>query len=140
MIDKLIKTIQDTGQSLIDQTSQLGSGAKEKTFAVIEDWLEIFPQLEAYGLKVECFSLGIAISPSVEVDLKGKHEDFTEEKLLAMMDEADDRALRTVLSTINTTYNMHRKVTKDLEDPLIVQVRISLSPEVRVFIGEPLLR
>ncbi len=140
MIDKIIKTIQDTGQSLIEQTSQLGSGAKEKTFEIINDWLKIFPQLEAYGLEVESFSLGVAISPSVEVELKGKHEDFTEEKLRAMLDEADDRALRTVISTINTTYSLHRKITEKLEEPLIVQVRISISPEVKVFIGEPLIR
>jgi len=140
MIDKIIKTIQDTGQSLIEQTSQLGNGAKEKTFTIIEDWLKIFPQLEAYGLKVESFSLGVAISPSVEVDLKGKHEDFTEEKLRVMLEDADDRALRTVISTINTTYNLHRKITNQLQEPLIVQVRISISPEVRVFIGEPLIR
>ena len=140
MIDKIIKTIQETGQSLIDQTSQLGSGAKEKTYEIIEDWLKIFPKLEAYGLVVESFSLGVAISPSVEVDLKGKHEDFTEDKLRVMLDEADDRALRTVISTINTTYNLHRKVSNNLLEPLIVQVRISISPEVRVFIGEPLIR
>ncbi len=140
MIDKIIKTIQDTGQSLIEQTSQLGNGAKEKTFAMIEDWLKIFPQLEAYGLEVESFSLGVAISPSVEVDLKGKHEDFTEEKLRIMLENADDRALRTVISTINTTYSLHRKITDKLKEPLIVQVRVSISPEVRVFIGEPLIR
>lgn len=140
MIDKIIKTIQDTGQSLIEQTSHLGSGAKEKTYGVIEDWLKVFPQLEAYGLKVESFSMGIALSPSLQVDLKGKHEDFTEEKLRVMLDESDDRALRTVISTINTTYNLHQKVTSNLEDPLIVQVRVSISPEVRVFIGEPLIR
>ena len=140
MLDKIIKTLQDTGETIKTQTSQLGNGAKEKTFAIIDDWLEIFPQLEAYGLTVESFAMGVALSPSIEVDLKGAHEDFTSEKLDAMLSEADQAALRTVLSTINTTYNLHRKISKDLREPLIVKVRIKLSPEVKVFIGEPLIQ
>lgn len=142
MIDKLIKTLQEAGGTIKEQAAGLGSGAKEKTYAIIEDWLQIFPKLEAYGLKVESFALGVAISPSVEVDLRGKHEDFTTDKLAIISSDSEqsDAALRMVISTIKTAYSLHQRVSDDLQDPLIVKIRIKLSPEVKVFIGEPLIQ
>ncbi len=141
MIDKIMKTLQDAGDSLREQAGTLGSGAKEKTYKLIDDWLKIFPQLEIYGLKVESFALGVALSPSLEVDLKGSHKDFSMERLDEILDKPDSNgAMRTVISTIKTTYSLHRRIYADLQEPLIVKVRIRISPEVKVFIGEPLIQ
>ncbi len=141
MIDKIVKTIQDAGESIREQAGNLGTGAKEKTYQLIDDWLKVFPQLEIYGLKVESFALGVALSPSLEVDLKGSHKDFTLERLDEILAKPDSNgALRTVISTIKTTYGLHRRIYADLREPLIVKVRIKLSPEVKVFIGEPLIQ
>lgn len=142
MIDKVLKTLQEAGGTIREQAAGLSSGAKEKTYAIIEDWLQIFPRLEAYGLKVESFALGVALSPSLEVDLKGKHEDFSAEQLAIISEETDkgDAALRMVVSTIKTTYNLHQRISNELPNPLIVKIKIKLSPEVKVFIGEPLIQ
>jgi hypothetical protein len=142
MIDKVLRTLQEAGGTIREQAAGFSSGAKEKTYAIIEDWLQIFPKLEAYGLKVESFALGVAISPSVEVDLKGKHEDFTAEKLAVISEDTEkgDAALKMVLSTIKTTYSLHKRISNELPDPLIVKISIKLSPEVKVFIGEPLIQ
>jgi hypothetical protein len=142
MIDKVLKTLQEAGGVIKEQAVGLSSGAKEKTYAIIEDWLQIFPRLETYGLKVESFALGVALSPSVEVDLKGKHEDFTAEKMALINAEAEkgDAAFKMVISTIKTTYNLHKRISNELPDPLIVKIKIKLSPEVKVFIGEPLIQ
>jgi hypothetical protein len=141
MIDKLLKTLQDAGDTLRDQANNLGTGAKDKAYAVIEDWLKIFPQLKAYGLHVESFALGVALSPSLEVDMKGTHADFSIAKLDEILACDDSNtALRSVISTIRTTYALHRKINADLREPLIVKIRIKLSPEVKVFIGEPLIQ
>ncbi|PSR09358.1 MAG: hypothetical protein DA408_05715 [Bacteroidetes bacterium] len=141
MIDKLLKTFQDAGDTIRDQASNLSTGAKDKAYAVIEDWLQIFPQLKAYGLHVESFALGVALSPSLEVDMKGTHADFSMDKLDEILaDEATNTALRSVMSTIRTTYALHRKINAELQEPLIVKIRIKLSPEVKVFIGEPLIQ
>lgn len=141
MIDKIVKTIQDAGESIREQAGNLGTGAKEKTYQLIDDWLKVFPQLEIYGLKVESFALGVALSPSLEVDLKWSHKDFTLERLDEILAKPDSNgALRTVISTIKTTYGLHRRIYADLREPLIVKVRIKLSPEVKVFIGEPLIQ
>lgn len=141
MIDKVMKALQEAGDTLREQTNNLGSGAKEKAFQVIEDWLKVFPQLAAMGLEVKSFAMGIAISPSLEVDLLGKHEDFSIEKVDAILQgNTADTGLRTVLSAIKTTYKLHQRIDAPLEDPLIVKVRIKLSPEVKVFLGEPLIQ
>jgi hypothetical protein len=141
MIDKIVKGLQDAGESIREQANMLSSGAKERTYEVIEDWLQVFPQLEIYGLKVESFAVGVAISPSLEVDLKGSHADFSMQRLEELLDKKDNSAaLRTVLSTIKTTYSLHRRIYADLQEPLIVKVRVRISPEVKVFIGEPLIQ
>ena len=141
MIDKIVKTLQDAGETIREQAGNLGSGAKEKTYSLIDDWLKVFPQLEIYGLKVESFALGVAISPSLEVDLKGSHKDFTAERIDEILASPDSTgALRTVMSTIKTTYNLHRRIYADLQEPLIVKIRVRISPEVKVFIGEPLIQ
>ena len=141
MIDKIVKTLQDAGESLREQAGNLGTGAKEKTYQLIDDWLKVFPQLEIYGLKVESFALGVALSPSLEVDLKGSHKDFSMQRLEEILANPDSTcARRTVISTIKTTYSLHRRIYADLQDPLIVKIRIRLSPEVKVFIGEPLIQ
>jgi hypothetical protein len=141
MIDKLMRTLQELGEGVRQQAGQLSAGAKEKTSQVIEDWLQIFPKLEAIGLKVYSFGLGVAISPSLEVELTGQHADFSADKLSALLDEyREQTAMRTVLSTVQTTYRLHQRVGAELREPLIVKVRIKLSPEVKVFIGEPIIQ
>ncbi|WP_020539454.1 hypothetical protein [Lewinella cohaerens] len=141
MIDKIVKTLQDASGTIREQANNLGTGAKEKTYSLIEDWLQVFPQLEIYGLKVESFALGVALSPSLEVDLKGAHADFSTERLEELLaKEGNSAALRTVLSTIKTTYSLHRRIYADIQEPLIVKIRVKISPEVKVFIGEPLIQ
>ncbi|MEZ4985479.1 MAG: hypothetical protein R2795_10655 [Saprospiraceae bacterium] len=141
MIDKLLKSVQDASEAIREQAGNIGAGAKEKTYEFIEDWLQIVPTLEAYGLEVHSFALGVALSPSLEIDFKGTHADFTPEKLDAMLAQRGIHAgVKTVVSTIKTTYGLHRKIKAPLREPLLVKVRIKLSPEVKVFIGEPIIQ
>ena len=73
MIDKIKKALQDATEMVKEQTSSLSEGAKEKTYQLIEEWLQIFPKLEIYGLEVTSFGLSVAISPALEVELVGDH-------------------------------------------------------------------
>ncbi len=140
MIDKLKKALQDASETLQKQAEQLGSGAREKSFQLIEEWLQVFPKLEIYGLQVTSFALSVAISPGLEVELKGKHEDFSRERLEQIIGEnRRNAALNSVFTTIKTAYNLHRQTYANLEDPLIVKVRIRLSPEIKVYIGKPII-
>lgn len=141
MIDKLKQAMQEAGDLLKQQASSIGEGAKEKSYQLIEDWLKVFPQLELYGLEITSFSLSVAISPSLEVELVSKHEKFPMERLDQIIAENRGKAaLLSVFTTIKTTYLFHRKIYATLREPLIVKVRIKISPEIKVFIGEPVIQ
>ena len=141
MIDKLKQAIQEAGELLKDQASSIGEGAKERSYQLIDDWLQVFPQLELYGLEITSFALSVAISPSVEVELVSKHENFTKERLDQIIAENKGKAtILSVFNTIKTTYQFHRKIYANLREPLIVKIRIRLSPEIQVFVGEPIIQ
>ncbi|MEN0003726.1 MAG: hypothetical protein AAF798_06270 [Bacteroidota bacterium] len=140
MIDKIKRAIQEAGDVLKEQASQFGEGAKEKSYQLIEEWLAVFPQLEVYGLEITSFALGVGLNPSVEVEFKGTHENFSRERLREILAENKGKAAVTsVFTTIRTAYNMHRKIYASLNDPLIVKIKVRLSPEIKVFIGEPII-
>jgi hypothetical protein len=138
MIDKILKGLQQAGESLKEQAGNIGESAKEKSYQIIEDWVAVFPKLEGYGLRITSFSLAVAINPSLEVEFVGSHVDFTEERLATLLEENKNSAiLRTIFTTIRTTYRLHQRINHRLEDPLILKLKVRLSPEVRVFIGKP---
>lgn len=140
MIDLLKKAIQDATDTIKEQTSNLGEGAKEKTYELIEDWLQIFPKLEIYGLEVHSFALGIALSPSLEVDLMGSHGQFTRERIQQILDEnTRSSAITMVFTAIKTAYAFHRRTCASQREPLIVKIKVKIAPEVKVFINAPLV-
>jgi hypothetical protein len=140
MLDKIQKALQDVTETIKTQAGNIGDSAKEKTYRLIEEWLKIFPKLEIYGLQITSFSLGVALSPSLEVELKGAHEDFPTGRIDEILDEnRGSAAMFSVFNTIKMTYNLHRQTYANLEDPLIVKIRIRLSPEIKVYIGKPII-
>jgi len=140
MIDKFKKAIQEASDLLRDQVGALGDSARDNSFKIIEDWLQIFPALELYGLKITSFALSVAINPALEVELKGEHEQFPTDRLNEILQECKgSTGLTSVFSTIKTTYGLHRRTAASIRDPLIVKVRIRLSPEIKVYIGEPII-
>jgi hypothetical protein len=123
-----------------DLAGSVGEGAREKSLKVIEDWLQIFPQLQEYGLEVTSFSMGLAISPSINVELVGKHEDWTDEAIAERIkNHKGETAITMVFTTIRTAYRLQRQTKAPLRDPLILKVIVRISPEVRVVLGEPVL-
>lgn len=137
MLDQIWQSVQQAAQGL---ATAVGDGTKEKTNQIIDDWLKIFPQLEIYGLEITSFSLGLAISPSLEVELLGKHEDWSMERLDKLIQENRGiSALTMVLTTIRSAYKLHAKSLATLHPPLVVKISIRLSPEVRVVLGQPVL-
>lgn len=140
MIDKFKQAINDATETLRAQASQFGEGAKEKSFQLIEEWLTVFPKLEIYGLEIRSFALSVALSPALEVEMVGQHEDFRPERLEEIIQETrKNAALVSVFTTIRTTYNLHRRTLANLNDPLVVKIRVRLSPEIKVYLGVPLI-
>ena len=140
MIDKIQQALNEATVYLKEQANNLGGSAKEKAFQLIDDWLAVFPKLENYGLKLNSCALSAAISPALEVEMLGNHQEFPPERLDEIIEQVKgDTAMLSVFTTIRTTYNLHRRINPILNDPLIVKIKIRLSPEIKVYIGEPLI-
>lgn len=137
MLDDLLDSARRAVSGLADS---VGEGARGKTNQIIEDWLHIFPQLAEYGLAITSFSMGLAISPSLNVELLGSHADWEEaaiqQRLAAHKGET---AITMVLTTIRTAYRLQKQTKAELRDPLILKIIIKITPEVRVVLGQPVL-
>lgn len=141
MLDKLKKTISDAGDAIKEQASNVTDSIREKTYLLIEDWLKIFPNLEANGLKINSFGLSVGISPSLDVELRGKANAFTLEMLEKLIEEnKGNQPLITVFKAIKMTFEMHRRTgTKGNFDAIMLQLSVKITPEVKVYLGTPRL-
>ena len=125
-----------------EKTTELTDAVKERTNQLFDDWLKIFPNLENYGLKVMSFGFCMGISPALDVELRGSAADFASERLEEILAEvAGNRALSTVFKAIKTTYNLHAKTGSNYHhfDVILIKLSIKITPEVMVYLGQPLL-
>ncbi len=84
------------------------------------------------------FSLGVSISPSLEVEMRAAHETFPPERIDQYIETTrSSTALQLVFNTVKSTYALYRKAKLPLRGELIVRLRIRISPEIRVIIGAP---
>lgn len=138
MIDRIKKTLKEATDLIKEQASVLGESAKEKSYQLIEDWVAIIPTLEGYGLKVTSFGLTIALNPGLEFELKGSHQDFSNERIQEILQEnKGNTAITSVFTTIRTTYRLHSRIGSQIADPLLIKVIVKLTPQITVFIGAP---
>ena len=118
----------------------VGEGTRERTNKLIEDWLDIFPTLSGYGLEITSFAMTLALSPSLNVELLGSHDNWTEEAISQRMAEhKGETALMMVFTAIRTAYRLQRQTKASLRDPLILKVIVRITPEVKVVLGQPVL-
>lgn len=151
MIDKLKETLNQASEILKEQTNNIGEvikegsstfseAAKEKSQKLIDDWLQVFRRLEEYGFKITSFGLGVALSPSLEVELEGSAEEFSLERIEQLLEEnQDSTSLTSVFRTIKMTYETHGKISSQKYDLVLVKVLVKIAPEIKVVLGEPKL-
>jgi hypothetical protein len=134
----LIDAAVSTGNTLRDKAASVGQAAVDNTIQTIEKWLEEFPKLEGYGLQITNFTFVMGLSPSLEIEMRGNHEDFTPERLAQILAENKASSLTgLIFNAVKTAYRLHAKVAKRHEDALLVKMKLSITPEVSVFIGKP---
>ena len=133
------KTMQ-IAESAKGHADHIADFAKEKAFLLFEDWFHIFPDLEAYGLKVSSFGVCMSISPSLEIELRGKSKDFKPERVAEIIEaHKDSKPLLSIFKAIIMAYNLHAKVGAATFEIIYVKISIRLTPEIHVFLGEPRL-
>ena len=144
--DSMKETVKERTTEFTDavkeKTTELSDAVKEKTNQLFDDWLKIFPDLENYGLKVMSFGFCMGISPALDVELRGAAADFSPDRLAVILTEVEgNRALSTVFKAIKTTYSLHAKTGSNHHhfDVILLKLSIKITPEVMVYLGQPLL-
>lgn len=141
MIDQFKNIFKEASDLVKEQINTVGSNAKDKGFQLIEEWLNTIPILEKEGLEMTSFALSIALSPALDVELVGKNEDFPEERITVLQRKYQGKIpLQAVFTTIKTTYRLHKKINAPLKNPLIIKIKVKVTPEVKVFVGEPIIQ
>ncbi|MEM0992315.1 MAG: hypothetical protein AAF847_10300 [Bacteroidota bacterium] len=139
-IDQFKNMMREASETLKTQMNTVGSNAKDRAYKLIEEWLVAIPVLEQEGLEMTSFALSVAISPALEVEFKGKTSLFTLDRLDQLKRKYKSKVpLQVVFTTIKTTYRMHQSINAPMKEPLIVKIKVKLTPEVSVFIGEPII-
>ncbi len=139
--DSLLEMAQSAGSNIREKAVAAGQAAVDNTIQAIEKWLEEFPKIEAYGLQVSNFSFTMGLMPALEVELLGSHFSFPQEKISEILADNKTGSLTwMVFNAVKTAYRLHGKIAQTLEEPLIVKIRLSLSPEISVFVGRPNVR
>ncbi len=151
MLKNILKSLQETSDIVIEKASELNDAAKEKfheakeqtkdkVLSIIEEWVELLPKLMALGLEMTSFGISMSLSPCMLAELKGKTDDFNEERITELLEiHKEDKSIRLFLNVIKTTFVLHKKTNAGMKDDLIVRVEVKLSPEIKVFIGQPQL-
>lgn len=139
MINKLKQSISIAGGLIREQANALGDAAKQKGYSIINDWISILPKMESYGLNTTFFSLSVSLNPTLDVELTGEAVKFNKEYLEQLIEEnKTSTPISLVLNSIKTTYQLHQQTGFETLNPLMIRIKVRLSPEVRVSYGTQL--
>lgn len=139
MIGKFKEAVQQAGGVIKEQALSLGDAAKAKGSSIVNEWISNIPGMEKHGLKVTYFSLGVSISPVLEVELQGNPEDFSIDKITSIINEVKGNTpLTLVFNSVKTTAQLYQRAELLPIDPLTVRIRVRISPEIKVSYGIPI--
>lgn len=138
MKEQFEKTLNQITKAMRESLEDLKGAARDKSRALIDDWLLVFPELEKMGLEVKSFGVTLGISPGLEVELTGPGDAFTIERINVLLAEYEgSRYVTYVLKTIRTARQMHKKIGKTECEKIFLEVIVGIPPEVRVYLGKP---
>lgn len=141
MLQKIKKGISQAKNSIIEEVTSVKDSTLRGGSKLINSWLDILPILEECGFEITCFAMGYSISPTLEVELKGRVDQFPDEKIKAIMElHPKNGLIKTVFQAIKTTLHIYKKSDSTPQNDLIVSLRVRISPEVKVFVGTPTIQ
>ena len=140
MLKNILKTLQESGDMVKEKASEINDSAKEKIMSGIEEWVEILPKLKALGFEMTAFGISMSISPCMNAELKGKTSEFTEEHIKELLEiHKSDKLVKLFLNVVKTTVVLHKKSKGELKEEIFVRLDVKLSPEIKVYIGQPFI-
>jgi 16S rRNA C967 or C1407 C5-methylase (RsmB/RsmF family) len=138
MVDKILNLLDDAKNNIKNQAENISASAKNQYEKMVEDWIKIIPQIEESGLQLYSFSFSASLNPSIDAEFRGKCVDFPIEKweeLISLNEK--NKSLALVYNTLKSTFKMYQKIKPEMPEDFYLRLRIKLSPEIRVYIGEP---
>ena len=138
MVDKILNLLDDAKNNIKNQAENISASAKNQYEKMVEDWIKIIPQIEESGLQLYSFSFSASLNPSIDAEFRGKCVDFPLEKweeLISLNEK--NKSLALVYNTLKSTIKMYQKIKPEMPEDFYLRLRIKLSPEIRVYIGEP---
>ena len=140
MFEKLKTAASEATEKIRSAASELGDAAREKALSVIDGWVEILPRIELLGLEIRSFGLTVGLNPCLEVELEGSAGAMTTDRIDEILAEnADSSYIKWIFQAVRTTTGLHNRANASAIEPLLVKIRVKLSPEITVFIGRPFL-
>ena len=138
MVDKILNLLDDAKNNIKNQAENISASAKNQYEKMVEDWIKIIPQIEESGLQLYSFSFSASLNPSIDAEFRGKCVDFPLgkwEELISLNEK--NKSLALVYNTLKSTFKMYHKIKQEMPEDFYLRLRIKLSPEIRVYIGEP---
>lgn len=140
LLPNLSQELSTRGAGILSRLASLKNFGLRSGNRLINSWLEILPVLERAGFEIKCFVMGYSINPSLEVELVGRRQEFTDERLKELLDASTPNAMLTsVWHAVRTTLNVYRKTDSTPQDELVVIIKVKLSPEIKVYVGQPVI-
>ena len=103
---------------------------------IMEDWAKAFPKLETLGLNMTGYQINVGVNPCLSAEFTGAHTSFSKEKIKSILAEnKQNPVVLSVFGALQTAYCLYDHMEHPLLDPLIVNVKVQLLPEVMVRFG-----
>ncbi|MFZ4633484.1 MAG: hypothetical protein ACOYNO_04685 [Saprospiraceae bacterium] len=136
MIDKLKKAVQDTTSVVMDKANAVADSVRDKTMQIMEDWAKAFPKLETLGLTMTGYQINMGINPCLSAEFTGEHTAFSKDSIKAILAEnKQNPVVLSVFGAMQSAYYLYDFMEHPLLDPLVVNVKVQLLPEVTVTFG-----
>ena len=111
MVDKILNLLDDAKNNIKNQAENISASAKHQYEKMVEDWIQIIPQIEESGLQLYSFSFSASLNPSIDAEFRGKCVDFPLEKweeLISLNEK--NKSLALVYNTLKSTFKMYHKI------------------------------
>jgi hypothetical protein len=125
--------LQDQFENVKIKIQELFGKAKEKVDRMLAEFNAALPVLEALGLSLKDFKMGMGLIPEIQAKLVGSLEDVKEDKIEGMIEQyQDNKTLTTVLKALKMAAGIRKRVEGIPFTGIEVGLKLGLPPKVSV--------
>ncbi|GIV31363.1 MAG: hypothetical protein KatS3mg029_0714 [Saprospiraceae bacterium] len=138
LFSKLKDLFDQTRSTVGQQATNLGQAARQKSEALIDEWISVLPKLQAMGFQIQYFALEASINPTLVIEMQADYQQFPMERIQSMSEQwRESTPMYLIFSTMKTTLSLYQRTNMRLVNPLVVRISLKLVPEIQVSFGKP---